>query len=309
MRQCIVIKLVIIDLDNTLYNWVDFYVPSFNAMVKELSRLTGIDEKVLRESFKRVHKKHKTTEYAFSIQELDVLSEINAGLSVREILQKYDSAIKAFRVMRKKTLHLYDGVVETLKNLRSVGRKVVGHTDAMMVPVMLRVRQLGVENLIDGIVAQRDHGIPNGTHPQDVRYFDDPKLYETVIPFKKELEPDFVKPAPEGLKEILLYFDAKPTESVYVGDSLYKDIYMAQSCGVYDVYAKYGRQFNPDNYRQLVEITHWTEEDVKRLLKLKEQDMSPSFSISRFEELIDVIERIESKKYQAKVTRRSEEEL
>jgi len=79
----------------------------------------------LRESFKRVHQKHKTTEYAFSIQDLDVLAEIDAGLTVSEILRKYDSAIKAFRVTRKKTLHLYGDVREALEKLRSEGRKII----------------------------------------------------------------------------------------------------------------------------------------------------------------------------------------
>lgn len=126
------IKLLITDLDNTIYNWVDFYVPSFNSMVQELSRITAIDERALRESFKRVHQKHRTTEYAFSIEELDVLSQTDAGLTVPEKLQKYDSAINAFRKIRKEALRLYEGVKETLEMFRNTGMKIVGHTDAMM---------------------------------------------------------------------------------------------------------------------------------------------------------------------------------
>lgn len=287
------IKVIIADLDDTIYNFVDFYVPGFNAMVKELSRLTGIDERALRESFKRVHQKHKTTEYAFSIQELDVLAETNAGLTIPEILHKYKSAIIAFRVTRKKTLHLYDGVKETLEKLRSDGRKIVGYTDAMMFYAVHRIKELRVEQLFDGLVAPRDHGIPSGTRAEDVRYYDSPEPYETSIPFKKELEPSILKPNPEGLNEILRYFDVKPAEAVYVGDSLHKDIYMAQRCGIHDVYAQYGRQHDPDHYRQLVDITHWTEEDVARELELKELNISPSFSICCFGELIDVIQNIE----------------
>ena len=287
------IKLVITDLDNTIYNWVDYYVPSFNAMVKELSRLTGIDGRALRESFKRVHQKHKTTEYAFSIQELDVLADINAEMTVPEILQKYDSVIRAFRSTRKKTLRLYDGVKETLEMMRSKGRKIVGYTDAMMFYTVYRIKELGVEQLFDGLVALCDHGVPSSVRLGDVRYYENAERYRTSILFKRELEPSIVKPNPEGLKEILRYFGLQPTEAVYVGDSLHKDIYMAQRCGIHDVYAEYGRQYDPDHYRQLVEITHWTEEDVAHELGLKELNISPSFSISRFGELIDVIQNIE----------------
>lgn len=287
------IKLVIVDLDNTIYNWVDFYVPSFNAMVKELVQLTGIDEQALRESFKRVHQKHKTAEYAFSIEELDVLSESNAGLTIPEILQKYNPAIKAFRSMRKKTLHLYDNVIETLEKLRPKGKKIVAHTDAMMFYAVYRVKELGVEKFFDGIVAPRDHGLPRGVSLGDVRFYSDEK-YETIIPFKKELEPEIMKPNPECLNEILRYFGVEGNEAVYVGDSLHKDVYMAQRCGVHDIYAEYGRQYDANYYLQLVEITYWTDEEVARELELKALSISPSFRIQRFCDLIDVIQNIES---------------
>ena len=84
------IKLIVTDLDNTIYNWVDFYVPAFNAMLKELNHISGISERQLKQAFKRVHQKHKTTEYAFAIEELDVLPEVQQGKPPRYIREKYD---------------------------------------------------------------------------------------------------------------------------------------------------------------------------------------------------------------------------
>ena len=287
------IRIVITDLDNTVYNWIDYYAPSFNAMIKELVSLTGIDDRVLRGAFKRVHQKHKTSEYSFSIEELDVLSEINSRLTVGEILKKYEPAIRAFRSMRKKTLRLYNGVQETLQRLRGEKKKIVAYTDAMMFYAFRRIKQLEIEELIDGLVAVKDHGIPSGTKPEDVRFYSDPSEYETAIPFAKELDPEAVKPNPEGLLLILGHLSVNPDEAVYVGDSLYKDIKMAQICGVYDIYAEYGRLYDVNNFQQLVEITHWTDEDVARELELRTQPISPTFRISRFEEILEVIRKIE----------------
>src|ERR1051326_6917081 len=98
------IKLVITDLDNTIYNWVDSYVLSFNAMVSELQRLSGIDERKLRDGFKAIHRKYRTTEYAFAIEQLDVLPEVKQGISTEQIRERYDSAICAFRRVRNETL-------------------------------------------------------------------------------------------------------------------------------------------------------------------------------------------------------------
>lgn len=287
------IKLIITDLDNTMYNWVDFFVPSFNAMVKELSRLTGIKQDTLRASFKRVYQKHKTSEYAFAIEELDVLADLDRGLSVRERLKKYNSAVQAFRKMRLKTLHLYEGVQETLAQLQQDGRNIVGHSQAPMFYVITRLKQLKVEHFFDGVYAFRDYGLPKGTRPEDVRS-NEPEYYQTVIPYVKEIDPAIVKPNAETLYELLRSFDANPHEAIYLGDSLHRDIYMAQQCGVHDVYAEYGRFFNPEHYSQLVEITHWTEEDVARELQLKSLNIKPTYTITRFADLLNIIQEIEA---------------
>lgn len=289
------IKLLITDLDNTLYNWVDFYVPAFNAMLTELVKLTGLDESALRSSFKRVHEKHKTTEYAFSIQELDVLASESRGLTTREILEKYGTAIKAFRLARQNTLCLYPTVEETLEILRRQGRVIVAHTDAMMYYAVQRLKQLGIESMFDGIVAPRDHGLPAGTKPEDVRSYSDPDRYETTIRYVSELDPEILKPNRECICRILSHFNVANDEAIYVGDSLYKDIYMAQSCGVYDVLAEYGKTYDEQNYLELVEITHWTEEDVAREKAGQIRTIEPTFNIDCFGELLGVIEIIEQK--------------
>jgi len=165
------IKLVCTDLDNTLYNWVDYYVPSFLAMVNELSRLTGKSSESLKEGFRRVHQRHRTTEYSFAIQEVAVLAEYTRGLSTREVLGRFNSAIMAFRHSRRMLLKGYDGVVPTLQLLRAQGRLVAGVTESLAFHATSRLRQLGIESLFDAIVSTTDHGCPSCTRPEDVRYF------------------------------------------------------------------------------------------------------------------------------------------
>jgi phosphoglycolate phosphatase len=224
-----------------------------------------------------------------------VLPEADRNVSTRQILEKYRTAIEAFRRVRRDTLRLYDGVKEVLEELRKNGKRIVGHTDAMTFYAIYRVKQLGIEQLFDGLVAPKDHGIPNGVRREDVRSSDDPRKYITAIPVVDELDAGMVKPDPRILRKTLTDFGVRPDEAIYVGDSLHKDVYMAQTCGVHDVFAKYGRSYNADYYRQLVEITHWTDEDVARELDLRGLNIIPSFVISSFHELLTVIRRIEQR--------------
>ena len=137
------IKLIVTDLDNTLYDWVGYFVPAFNSMLEELASSTGMHQDELIPAFRRVHRERGTTEYALAIAELDVLAELDDSLSLEERLAKYEPAVRAFRRKRHETLRLYTGVRETLERLRADGRLVVAHTDAMRSYVLARVRELG----------------------------------------------------------------------------------------------------------------------------------------------------------------------
>src|SRR6185503_16625163 len=113
--------LLITDLDNTLYDWEAFFIPSFIAMLDQVEKISGINRDLLESSFRRVYQHHRTTEYAFVLQEADALRLVDAHLTPDQIFAKYDSAVHAFRSERKRTLRLYPGVRETLLSLRAAG--------------------------------------------------------------------------------------------------------------------------------------------------------------------------------------------
>lgn len=291
------IKLIMTDLDNTLYNWVDFYVPSFLSMVKELSSISGIDEDILKASFKRVHERHKTTEYTFSIQELDVLSDQTRSIRDREILRKYATAIKAFRKRRKETLRVYDGVVDTLTILKQQGKTIAAVTDALRFHVEYRLRQLGIVDFFDVLVSPPDHSLPVGTSLEDVRFYASQEDYETKIPIKIDTIPAVRKPDPRFIIPLLERCGVHPKEAVFIGDSLVRDVLMAQNCGVHDILADYGRDYNSTNYAELLKITYWTEREVEEEKRLRETKISPTFVVSSFPRILEVIQQIESKTY------------
>jgi phosphoglycolate phosphatase len=71
------------------------------------------------------------------------------------------------------------------------------------------------------------------------------------------------KPNPRLLADICSREGFKPSDAIYIGDSLVKDISMANDAGVDSVYAEYGRQ-RSEILSTLVSITHWTKSDVEK---------------------------------------------
>lgn len=64
------IKLLISDLDDTLYDWTGFFVPAFYAMADEIARMTGIDEKKLLNEYMAAHQRLGSVEYPYATLEL-----------------------------------------------------------------------------------------------------------------------------------------------------------------------------------------------------------------------------------------------
>jgi FMN phosphatase YigB (HAD superfamily) len=277
---------VITDVDNTLYDWLNFYIPSFLAMVEEIHRISGVDVSSLKRSFRRVHQAHGTSEYAFAIQELDVLQAIDAGLSPNERLEKYDSAIHAFRSSRKRTLRLYPGVKETLQRLRDAGVMVVAHSDSMMSYTSRRLRQLGIDGLLTAVSAARDHGVPTSLDLGSVRRVPASMVESRTVHL--EFSPGIRKPDPATVTPVLVALSVPREEALYVGDSLSRDVLLARRAGIADVWARYGSRRDEALYRELLEITYWTETEVTEEERLRKEigGSGVSNAIDSFSELL-----------------------
>ena len=133
------IKVVITDLDDTLWDWVDIWYQSFKALLDQLVKDSGIAEDILLKEFKEVFTKHKTTEYAFAIEELPSLQKKHKG---EDLTILYAEAIKKYREGRKASLRTYPTVLGTLITLKKKGVLLVGYTESMSFYTRYRLRNL-----------------------------------------------------------------------------------------------------------------------------------------------------------------------
>src|SRR5271154_6098757 len=151
------LAVLITDLDNTLYDWVDVWYKSFRAMLDRLVRDSQIPEKVLIPEFKKIHERHRTSEYAFSIEELPSLREKYPGQNLPE---RFDGAIQAFRTARAAALRLYPSVMETLTSLRGKDCLLIGYTESLKFYTNYRVRNLHLDGVLDYLYSPPDHELP-----------------------------------------------------------------------------------------------------------------------------------------------------
>lgn len=268
------IALVITDLDNTIYDWLSAFVPAFYAMVREAAPLIGVDEEDLLDDLQFVHRKHGDSEHPFALLETRAVQRKFCQKSQREIATLLDPTFHAFNRVRKKNLTLYAGVYETLEQFALLHVPVAAYTDARVINCLFRLDRLGIKHLISRLYA------PGHL----TKELDELTLNDDFV---RVLPPCDRKPNPQTLIDICSQYDVIPSDALYVGDSLVRDIYMAKRAGLHSAWAKFGTLYDKALWPKLVRVTHWTEADVKREAILKERSWGtePDCVLDRFSDV------------------------
>ncbi|MDT0329207.1 HAD family hydrolase [Nocardiopsis lambiniae] len=281
-------SLLITDLDNTLWDWFHMWHTSFSAMLNRLSELSGVPQNQLEAEIREVHQARATTEYSLLLDELPSLQERSPKSSP---MQTYDEALHALNSARKNTISLYPGVKKTLREIKSRGVPVIAYTESISFWSEWRMRNTGLDGLIDTMYSSPDHDFPHGKTPESIRMYpsSDYGLKKTE---HRHVRQGLLKPNKEVLRWILEDFSVDRRSTVYIGDSLMKDVAMAQEFGVHDVHAAYGVSHDREGYELLRRVSHWTEEDIRREKILAERpDIAPTRTAHKgFSELLDMFD-------------------
>jgi phosphoglycolate phosphatase-like HAD superfamily hydrolase len=192
----------------------------------------------------------------------------------------------AYRAERRRKLALYPTVPETLLKIKGTGAAIVGYTESMAFYSNYRVRRLGLDGVFDFMFSPKDHDIPDSISVEDIRKY--PASHYEFHYTKQERTPkNSFKPDTIVLLKIIQDLGVDKSECVYVGDSLTKDVTMAQDARVADVYARYGKAQYTDAYALLREVTHWSDAGVEREKRIGEREVQPSTILeSNFGEIL-----------------------
>lgn len=288
------IRLVVTDMDGTLYSWIDYIVPAVEALVSSVERSTGWPRIKIVQALKKVYAKYESNEYPFVLQESEIFEAFPEFDSFDKLI--IEPARTAFKDARNKYLQPYPRVIETLEKLKQRGIPVVALTDAPRNPVVTRAKQLKLDQLLEAIYC-----LPGFEFPQHVdgqkkisRYIeqkDQKGGYRTVCRLV-ELPRDHEKPNPLGLLRICEEMGVSPKETLVVGDALRKDVAVAREVGAVDCWAEYGTYVSLE-YRERLEIVSAPAITRRHAASLLEGDARksahPTHRLSNFEQILGII--------------------
>jgi phosphoglycolate phosphatase len=277
------VTVLVTDLDNTLFDWVDIWHRSFTAMLDVLQRCSEVPTERLLDEIRAIHRRHGTSEYAFLAEELPCLHELPPQRRSAAIA----AANEARRNARNSATRLYATVRETLEELGRRGVLTIGYTESTSFYTVRRTRMLGLDGVLDYLYSPPDHELPP-THTREHVRRHPPEHYRFFHTVHHHTPTGELKPNPQLLLDILRDAGASPDQAIYVGDSPMKDIAMAQDAGVTDVLALYGKAQDREAYELLRRVTHWTDAAVAREKEiLARAEVTPSHVLQRtFSELL-----------------------
>lgn len=278
-------RLLITDLDNTLYDWVSFFGKAFEAMAQELTVILGVDRQTLFEEFKVVHRKYGDSEVPFAVFELPSVHKRFGNASWKDLKSKLDPALRAFNSARKRELRLYESVEDTLEQLTLRGIPIIGYTEALPGNAFYRLEKLGIRKFFQRLYAlDSPIGLPSDPERDPVPI---PQDFIERVPRSKR------KPNPALLVELCSREQVPLQDVWFVGDSLSRDILMARNAGVTAVWAEYGTRYDHSLWAILVKISHWTDEDVVRDAELRKQAqvIQADFTLHAFSDLLPLLDR------------------
>ena len=292
--------VIITDLDNTMYNWVDFFSPSFRGMLHALNEYTGVSEELLKDQLRDLFQKNGSLEYEPVSQDFDAF----AGYDEETLKDLNRIIFGAFRKVWGAKLKLYDGALEFLDWCNSHSITVIALSNAPLSTVIRRLRNLRINHYFSALAApntlvqrmsvreaiSNDIQLPLFSDKDTESNKNADYLHDALLHYRKlyALTAEEIKPSSAGYERILADFHNSKTLVYAIGDSLKKDLAPAYSLGIKTVWAKFGTQFEQKNLDTLLRITPWNADEIGMTY---DKQFEPNAIAQSWNDVIKYIER------------------
>jgi putative hydrolase of the HAD superfamily len=193
---------LLIDLDDTIIKTHTAYEPTFKYMYGVLSKRFKISPEVLREAFEK-EKKELQIELKDSLalhNRLIIFQNVLDALGVEYNLEQISDVNDLFWNTFISNTSLFDGSIETLKELKENGVKIAIVSDGEVDIRIKKIEGAGLTQYIDNMVCSEEIGSE--------------------------------KPSPRMFTLALARINKNPEDVIMLGNNIVSDIYGAQQVGI-----------------------------------------------------------------------------
>lgn len=260
---------LILDLDNTLYSWMDSYAPALDKSIKFLAHSLNLSIPIVRNSYKVLFQKYNSVEVINAACELDIWDNILISTEERESIQRKTQEL--FLNTFRDNLSLFPNVEKVLTWAKNNGIMIIGFTDARAFWIDFRLRALNLYSYFDRLYVLCDED----------SYSNSVNEYPSKI---CQYSLEHSKPQLDMYIEILRANKLKNSCTFMIGDSKRKDIKPASELGISTIWARYGGQYSSSSKQLLSAVTPWTPSQ-----RASGGRVEPQYIIDDFSEVISIV--------------------
>ncbi len=296
-------KLIVTDIDNTVFDWVDYYTHALWALLDKVSSIIKVPAATLAEEARDVFSRHGSIEFPFLTQELPSVMQHYGSDIDRMLNEVVEPGRLAFMAEAAPHLRPYAGVHETLQKLRQEFPDVptVALTDAPRYVAMWKLNKLGLLHDFAAVYGLADPRIPTCEKTRRVKVSPTillKHLQQSNFEFRgriRILPDEYEKPGTRGLKTVLMDYDSDEDPAhrqsvLWIGDNLRKDVGLGQRLGVCTAWAEYGTHLDkallprlhafspPQNIHKNVPLDSKSPESPK-----------PDFTLTSFADILPIV--------------------
>jgi len=230
------IETIVWDGDNTLWPWVSYAAPAYEAMCSVIAQESGKTEDEVADAMRTIYAEAGTMEYENLIQDLATRGffEGMSSYNQHDIIEK---AQKAFADVRRKKLKLYPGIKDAVEKAHKNEIKNIMLTDAPEHQARMRMKRSRIFKYFEhGIVALPSAELKD-IHPKFQRRRErgdyDVKFASKAVNTEKPHS---------NLEEILnMTREQIRNHVIIIGDNPQKDMALVQAYGCRGILAAYGK--------------------------------------------------------------------
>lgn len=295
------IKLLVTDIDNTVFDWVEYYVTALSKTLIFVAEKIGSDYDTLAAECKVIFSRH-TIEYPFVVQELpSVIKYYNNDID-KILWDCVNPARQYFKDIAAPLLTPFPGVHDTMVRLKSEFPDVqlIALTDAPRYVAMWKLNKLGLLKDFDAVYGLADPILPTDPELNKVKVSADILLkhlqhYNFGFAGKVRILPDeYEKPGTRGFRTIFMDYNLENDKDhgkiLWVGDNLLKDVLLGRRMGVKTAWAKYGAEISDAN-KKLIESFGPPQSIRQSEINIDdaEQEIKPDIILQSFGEILDYL--------------------
>lgn len=221
-------ECVIWDGDNTIWNWLRYAVPAYEAMCECISKIAGKSVDETAAAMKSFYSAQGTLEAEGLVQALHESGHF-ANVSDFNLEATIKKAHTVFSKVRRANLHVYEGTQAVIKEIHRRGIRQIMLTDAPVGQAAARVAHSRLGGYFETI-----YGMPNTQIdlPEGFVAHNQRKGGPNLIVMEDE--------KPDTDIAVLGIQNEMANRVVMIGDSLSKDMELALKYGWRGIHAEYG---------------------------------------------------------------------